>query len=156
MRALLSTLACLLSFPAVASTIILQSDLVDTGTKVIELASGDTLDLNGFTVRCAPGDPSTAMTFGVFALSTNAVTIKNGAITGCMFGVHAGNSAGLVIENVDFSGNTYIGINLADARGAVVRGSTFGAITGYTPEAYAIGINGVGSMALIIGNVFFF
>lgn len=132
---------------------ILTSDITFASGYGYRMASGEVLDLNGHTIRCTPGDPGTAVTFGVEARGSNQV-IKNGKITGCYFGVHGANSTNLRLENVDFTDNTYIGANLGSATGAHVEFCTFAQIVGYNLAAYAIGINGTGSNSTIINNMF--
>lgn len=136
------------------TTIVLPGDITTGAMKAYEIGNDTVLDLNGYTIRCSQPDPGTALTFGIYAPGTTNVTIKNGSISGCMFGVHGGGSRNITIENVDFSGSTYIGVHLSSATGAVVRGSTFREISGYELESYAIGVNGVGSNAIIEKNVF--
>lgn len=122
----------------------------------INITANDvTLDLNGKVVRCNPSSPATEVTFGIYAPERARVKIRNGSITGCFFGIHAGYGSQITIENVDFTGNTYIGANLGGGTGGnIVRGSTFAAIAGYTVEAYAIGVNGIGSGGVVENNTF--
>jgi hypothetical protein len=166
MRFLAFLVALLISAPALAApvpsngiintpgTYELAADRTSTGMFNIKITvSNVTLDLNGKTVRCSPSDPGTAVTFGVYATSLNNVTIRNGKITGCFFGVHAGYSNYTTIDGVDFTGNTYIGANMGGV-GGVVRDSIFADIAGYDDEAYAIGINNPGSNCIVERNVF--
>lgn len=164
MRHSMIVAALLLASPAFAQTLtinapgiyVLDADVTSIGYYNVYIASDDvTLNLNGKTVRCSPASPSTAVTFGVYASGRARVTIKNGTITGCMFGVHAGYSSNIILEDLNFTGNTYIGANLGtEGGGNIVRRCTFKAITGYTPEAYAIGLNGIGDGGLIESNRF--
>jgi hypothetical protein len=139
-----------------AGSYILGDHSTSTGMFNIRIeADYTTLDLNGKTVRCQPSNPGTAVTFGIYAPNRSHITIKNGTITGCMFGVHAGYSSYVTLENVNFTGNTYIGANLGSGgTGNIVRGSRFASITGYTDEAYAIGLNGIGHNSLVENNIF--
>jgi hypothetical protein len=158
-------LLCLLSIPSLAfaqvstwtitssGTYTLSGDRTTTGTNIIVNAHHVTLNLNGFTLRCDPANPATATPYGVLATSRTNVRILNGAITGCWFGVHGAYSDGLHIESVDFTGNTYIGVNAGYGTNAVIRASRFEAIAGYQPEAYAIGVNALGSGSRVEGNV---
>lgn len=134
----------------------LTADSVSGGTLNLRInVDNVTLDLNGKTVRCQPSDPSTAVTFGIYAISRNNITIRNGRITGCFFGVHASYSNNITLQGIDFSGNTYIGANLcAGGTGCVVRDSLFEGITGYNVEGYAIGLNGGGSNCVVENNRF--
>jgi hypothetical protein len=117
-------------------------------------ASDVTLDLNGKRVRCAPSNPATGVTIGIYVVSQSRITIKNGSISGCMFGINASYSTQLTLDGVDLSDNTYIGANLAYGSGNVVRRSKFNTIRGYVSEAYAIGINGIGANGIIEDNEF--
>lgn len=128
----------------------LAADRTTTGTTNIEItASGVTLNLNGKTVRCNPANPASAVTFGV-KMNTGNNRVYNGKVTGCFMGVKADGSSGNVIEGIDFSGNTYIGVN----GGTVIRGNIFDDMAGYEGEPYAIGINAPGGNCLIFGNTF--
>lgn len=128
----------------------LTSDQVSTGMFNIAIQSNDVvLNLNGYTVRAAPSNPATAVTFGIHCADQQRITIRNGAVTGAFFGVHGGYGSQILIEDVDFSGNTYIGANLGYGAGNIVRRCQFRDIRGYTVEAYAVGINGMGINGLI-------
>jgi hypothetical protein len=154
---------CVLSSAASAQTLIFSSpgsyvlaaDAASSAEINVWIATDHvTLDLNGNTIRCVPSDPSSASTTGIYARSMSHITIRNGRITGCMFGVSAAYASAMTIENVDFTGNTYIGAYLGWGSGHIVRRNKFNAITGYTPEAYAIGLNGIGSNGLVEDNEF--
>lgn len=108
-----------------------------------------TFNLNGKTIRCAPSNPSTAVTFGIYAAGRARVTIKNGAITGCFFGVHGGYGQQITVEDVNLSGNTYIGAHVGGSPSSVFRRVRCDGIVGYTVEAYAICINGLGANGLV-------
>lgn len=156
-------IAVLMASPAAAQnyvysspgTYTLPSNSVSSGMHNISITSSNvTLNLNGRTVRCAPAAPSSDVTFGISMQQVSNVIITNGTISGCMFGVFAGYTANVTLEDIDFTGNTYIGAHLAWGSDHIVRRCTFAGIGGYRVEAYAIGINGVGHDALIEDNRF--
>ena len=112
-----------------------------------------TLDLNGHTIRCIPDDPKSSVSIGVDVIGgVDNKILGPGAITGCFIGVQGVSTKNLKIKDIDFSGNTYIGINLAESESAEVLNSKFNDISGYAVEAYSIGINSVGSNAVIKNN----
>ena len=84
----------------------LVTDRDGSGLLVIR-TDGVTLDLGGATLRGAPEDASPDGLAGVGILVEDAagVTIQNGAIAGFKVGVRAVNAKGLVVEDVDASGN---------------------------------------------------
>lgn len=132
----------------------LAGDLTAGRPKVIEVRSDDVaIDLGGHTVRCDADDPERSVTFGVFAEARVNLRVRNGAITDCTFGLRSTDSEDTVVDRVDFTGNRYVGVDVTGT-GARISGSTFVRLAGYRPRAYAIGINGVGSDAVIRGNVF--
>lgn len=136
-------------------TYVLAADSTSTGVYNVYIAGSDiTLDLNGKTIRCAPSSPATAITFGVYINTVTNIVIRNGKITGCFFGLHGSNANYVTLEDIDFSGNTYIGANMAYGANKIVRRCTFTNIAGYTPEAYAIGLNGIGHNGIIENNLF--
>jgi hypothetical protein len=116
------------------------------------VTSNVSLDLGGRTIRCLASDSVT--TFGIYASAVSNLTIRNGRIENCAYGVYADSSVGVTIEDVDFSGTGYIGAHLAWGAGNIVRRCIFAGIAGYTLEAYAIGINGVGDNSVIEHNQF--
>jgi hypothetical protein len=131
-------------------TYVLAANSTSAGTYNVVINADDvTLDLNGKTVRCAPSQPGTAMTFGIYAAGRSRVAIRNGRITGCFYGVNGGYGSHITLENVRLSGNTYIGAEVSGTPNAVFRRVTCDAIAGYTAEAYAICINGLGSAGLV-------
>lgn len=136
-------------------TYTLVADLSASSGAVVAInADAVVLNLNGKTLRCTPSIPASAVTFGVLMGARTSVTIKNGTITGCFFGVNASYSTGIVLEDVTLSGNTYIGANLAYGVSNVVRRVTCASIGGYTVEAYAICINGIGDYGLVEDSTF--
>lgn len=123
----------------------LTDDVVSTGLTAIEIRADNVrLNLNGHTVRCQPSDPATAHTTAI-AVHGHVAIIEGGLVTGAMFGVynHGGRDSTFLVD-LDISGNTYVGANLAYGRGCTVRRVTCKNIGGYRTEAYAIGINGIG------------
>lgn len=122
-----------------------------SGTVISINANDVDLDLGGQLVRCAPANPGSAVTIGV-SVSGSHVTVRNGAITGCYAGVSGYGDYG-VISDVDFTGNTYMGANL-NGFGIQIRGSVFQQIGGYNLEAYAVGINGLGTGCRVEQNIF--
>lgn len=127
----------------------LANNISASSGSVLTLAANTALDLNGKTITCTSPAPSTATTFGI-SVGGNNVTIRNGKITGCFFGINAGYLSNITIDGVDFTGNTYIGIN----GGTKITNSIFSGITGYSNEAYSVAINGPSAGCLIQNNVF--
>lgn len=160
MRLVLAILLALIAAPSWALDITspgvhrLSGNVSAANYPIRILANGVLLDLNGFTVSCTPSSPATAQTFGIDANGRSGVHVYNGRVTGCMFGIQMGSASNVSVVGVDLTGNTYVGVNIGYATNARVRGCTFAAITGYTAEAYSVGVNGVGSGALIEGNTF--
>jgi len=133
---------------------VLADDRSGQGPRLVEVeADGVLLDLDGHTLTCTPDDPATAVTFGVYADDVADLTVRNGAITNCTFGLRARGSVDTVVELVDFTGNRYVGADVTGT-GARIRGCRFARIGGYEPEAYSIGVNGVGSNAVVHDNLF--
>ena len=141
-----SALLLLVAAPAAAQNVTISSagsytlgqDSVSWGVYNIYINASDVvLDLNGKKVICAPSNPATAVTIGIYVVSKSRITIKNGSIIGCMFGINGSYSTQLTLDGVDMSDNTYIGANLAYGSGNVVRQSKFNSIVGYVSEAYA-------------------
>lgn len=166
MRLLLAVVMCaLVSGEAVAQVPVPPSGIISnpgsyylTATRataafpVIQIVANDVdLDLNGWYVRCTPASPATSLSTGI-AVSGSHATIRNGSISGCFMGV-SGESGMMSIVGVDFSGNTYIGVN-GGGRGTRIIGSVFQGIGGYQQEAYAVAINNPGSDCLIERNTF--
>lgn len=129
--------------------------------------SNQVLDLNNKTLRCNPSNPTTnATTFGFIASTRNNVSLWGcdpkiqtctGKITGCFFGAHIPYSTNVLIDRVDFSGNTYIGANTSAGTNIQLTRNTFSDIGGYVGNnnGYAIGINGCGNSCIIKGNYFY-
>ena len=129
----------------------LAADRTTASSPVISITANNVvLDLKRRTVRCNPASPTTATNIGVI-ISGGNVTVRDGKITGCFMGGHATGSTGNVSwERVNFTGNTYIGVN----GGTAFVGNIFDDITGYTTEAYAIGINAPANGCYVFGNTF--
>lgn len=133
---------------------VLTSDSTSTGEFNIRIeADNVALDLNGKTVRCNPPDPGTARTFGIFFESRNNVRIYNGTITGCFMGVNAREAKNTVLEDIDFTRNTYIGAQMGGS-GTRVTNCVFADIVGFNQESYSIGLNGPGSDSIVENNHF--
>jgi len=112
------------------------------------------LNLNGHTLRCTSANSATASPFGIAMASQARITVRNGAITGCFFGISGGYADSYTLEDLDLSGNTYIGANLGYGHGHIVRRVTCRNIGGYTAEAYAICINGIGVNGVVEDSTF--
>lgn len=104
---------------------VMAADTTSTGQLNIVIASGDViLDLGGKTVRCDAADGTSS--FGILASNQTNVTVRNGRIVGCQFGIMAGYSEDVVVEHIDFTEVRYVGVNGAK----IVRDSVFSGITG--------------------------
>jgi parallel beta-helix repeat protein len=93
---------------------VLMSDMTFDTTGFIIAADGITLDLNGHTITGAFLPPAPAMpgNYGIRVEGHHGVTIKNGTVTGFVFGVEVRGSDNVVIENIVSSNNGLNGINL--------------------------------------------
>lgn len=129
----------------------LTADVVstDAGSAVAITANAVTLDLGGYTVRCAPPNPLTDNTIGISAYGRSDITIKNGSVKGCWMGVQGTFGTRITLEDLDLSENRYIGAQLADGHDNVIRRVQCHRIGGYTLDAYAICINGIGVNGLV-------
>lgn len=162
MRKILTFFFLLFSVPSFAQVLnittsgthTLSSNLVSTTTVVSINVDNVVLDLNGFTIRCNPLDPFTAITIGVSTNGHSNIVIKRGSITGCFFGIHGSYNNSLILEDLNLSANTYIGANLGYGQNNIVRRVTCANISGYTAEAYAICINGIGSNGVVEDSTF--
>ena len=94
------------------------------------------LDLNGKTIRCQQDESGDASTIGLTAAHRTSVTVRNGTITGCRFGIVADHSTAIVIEDVNLSENSYVGAEPRALVSPQYRAAMpkFSAITGYTAE----------------------
>lgn len=104
------------------------------------------LDLNGKTVNCSGGE------IGIDAIARRWITVVNGRVTNCRAGINAPYASRGTFR--DLRGNHHIGINLSFGSGHTVAGDTFGDMSGWPGEAYAVGINGAGSGSTIERNTF--
>lgn len=131
-------------------------------------ASDVTLDLNNKVLTCNPGDPvrrDNDTTFGVRATSLRNITIMgcdstqpcSGKITGCYFGLEASHDANLLVDRVDFSGNTYVAADISYSTRTRVTHNLINGIAGYLGVAshngYAIGFYGCGAGCSISDNI---
>lgn len=130
----------------------LSGPRTSTGAYNIQIGAANVdLDLRGQTVRCAPPNPALAVTYGVL-ISNDHVTVRNGTIVGCWAGVIGGGYY-TVLRGLDLTGSTYMGASITGF-GSQISDSVFQGIGGYHGEAYAIGINGMGSGCLVERNTF--
>lgn len=129
---------------------VLTSNLAATNGAVIDVATNNvTVDLNGFTVECQPPDPAVApITVGVRADGRNNVTIQNGFIRGCQTGVRGNMGQSFKLANLDVSA-TYICAQLAGGSNNLISQMRCHDVGGYALEAYAVGLNGVGSNSVV-------
>jgi hypothetical protein len=131
------------------------------------IADDVTLDLDNKTVSCTPANPSTnATTFGIFAYSVRnfalmgadpSIAVSTAKVTGCFFGLHAAYNAGVFVDRVDFSGNTYIGANTGYSTDVLLTRNTVKGISGYVGSdgrnAYAIAFIGCGTRCTLSSNI---
>lgn len=119
---------------------------------LVVLASDVIIDLNGFTLSSAPG---VAQTIGVsIAQYAHRVQVTGGLITGFTFGVHNNGSTSTFLVDLDLSRNLYVGANLGGGWASTVRRVTCRQIGGYSAEAYAVAINGIGSEGVVEDSIF--
>lgn len=109
------------------------------------------LNLNGKTVTTTSSNPGTAVNFGIYCLERSNIYIFNGKVTGAFFGVHGSYTYSLTLQDVDFTGCTYIGANIGGTNNKVT-GCIFSDITGYNEESYAIGVNTGDAVGAVIRN----
>ncbi len=136
-----------------AGTYTLDSDLTGPGPVITVAADDVVLDLNGKTIQCSDSDNGVD-SIGIDARRRSSVTIMNGAVVGCNFGIAAHQGRKVVVDTVDLSGNRVAGVELAEGAGNVVRCSRFVGITGHGRRIYSYGINGIGRDGLIEHNTF--
>lgn len=118
---------------------------------VISVTCDDvTINLDGNAVE---GVGTQVGTIGIDVHGTQRVTICNGRVSGCAIGVRGDGAVDLTVEDVDFTGTLYIGIDCSE-RGLSVRRSRFAKFAGYEDEAYAIGVNNPGNDSTIEHNQF--
>src|SRR3954470_14474312 len=129
---------------------VLKSDIHVTRAIGIRIDCNDVcLDLDGYSVLNNSPDGNNC--FGIYAMGSKNIVIKNGAIGLSDFGVHAPYSHSIQIENIDFKGCTYIGANIGGSD-CHVKYCLFKNITGARKQAYAIGINIADGMNTIIAH----
>ncbi len=98
---------------------VLDSDLNCAGNGLIMGADGISLDLNGHTITSAGG------LVGVQAWGRSGVTIRNGTVTGFLFGVWLDGTRNSSIRGVAANGNKQTGILVTnDSDGNQVTGCT--------------------------------
>ncbi|MCS7167567.1 MAG: right-handed parallel beta-helix repeat-containing protein [Gemmatales bacterium] len=147
---------------------VLTQDLhISEGAGITVRASDVVIDLQGHAII----GPDTASThaIGILVQHQSRVTIRNGTIRGCMYGVYIlGNynsvvanktgfsQGGHVIESLRLINNKFRGIRV-EGRGNIIRNNLI-LNTGGTrawPNAYAFGIEVIGPGALVRGNVIY-
>lgn len=107
------------------------------------------LNLNGKILQNSSAS-GTLASYGVYVGSRTNVRVRNGRILGSQYGILANTANGLTVEDVDFSGCRYIGVSVSALAASMrVRRCTFARISGWTVEAYAIGVNGVGINGIV-------
>ena len=127
------------------------------------------INLDNKTLTCAPRNPPRERndtTFGIQASSLRnftlmgadpAVAKASGKITGCYMGLHAGDGSNLFVDRVDFSGNTYVGVNTAFSTDVLLTRNTVDGIAGYVGanghNAYAIAFYGCGTRCVVSSNM---
>jgi len=132
-------------------------------------ADGVTLTLDDKTINCAPTQPPPAAndtTYGVQASDVRDFTLigsdpstpsSEGRITGCYMGLQAGNSKKVFVDSVDFSGNTYVGVNTAFSTDVSLNSNVVDGIGGYIGRdrrnGYAIAFNGCGTRCAMTSNI---
>ena len=133
----------------------IANDRITSKDVNIDILSDDVvLNLNGKRLITRVANSAIAVTTGVRFNGKRRIQVLNGKITGAFFGIQAVLSDDLRGENVDFSGNTYIGINFSGSRAKILN-CTFANLGGYAKEAYSVGVSSSEAKdALISGNSF--
>ena len=121
-----------------------------------------TLDLQGYRLSCSSTEPKRTI-FGIYERNRQHITVKNGMVAGFFYGVYFEDAArdGLYqpefgwhrVEQIVASDNTFRGIRVEGLANTVVDNIVIH--TGGTEvfeDAFAIGIESVGSAALIKDN----
>lgn len=115
-------------------------DLID-GAALRVSSAGVELDLNGMSIVGDGLDPGT-VTFGILSDSEPDLVIVNsqpaGGVRGFWCGIQS-NATGTRIEQLDLSGNRYLGANLKGKEARFCRNRVHG-IGGVTGAAYAVGV----------------
>ncbi|HMH49309.1 MAG TPA: right-handed parallel beta-helix repeat-containing protein [Candidatus Acidoferrum sp.] len=128
------------------------STSITSGIAIEIRASNVILDLNGFKLDGLAAGPGT-FAYGIVALNSQNITIKNGTIRGFIRGIwlaDTGESLGQVVENIRAEQNPHIGISV-EGFGAIVRNNQVVATGGSTilgGDAFGIEVTGQGSRVL--------
>jgi len=135
----------------------------ETGAGISVSADDVTIDLCGFGISTQFSGAANG--YGVSAFNKERITVKNGSISGFMYGVYLSDLADAVRPNGSFDGGghtlkdldisrcTFRGIRI-EGNGNVVRNNTIREIGGCTlyQDAYAFGVESFGPGALIECN----
>ena len=143
----------------------LDRNLICSGSEVacIEIkADYVTLDLNGFKLGCSSQEPG-RNTYGIYAKNQSYITIRNGMVEGFFYGVYFEDisrdgkyqpeNGWHTVEKIVARKNTFRGIRMEGLCNTALNNivaSTGG--TRYYKDAFAIGIESIGSNALIKHN----
>lgn len=114
--------------------------------QVVVDADDVVLDMQGHEIICGENE------IGINANKRARVTILNGTISNCRIGMSAPYSKDVIVENVRFVREKYIGLYLSFGRGHKVKNCLFADIAG--DGIYAVGLNGTGSESVIEKNEF--
>jgi parallel beta-helix repeat protein len=95
----LTTVAC---GATVTTDLRLESDLVCPGSALTVTGSGIKINLNGHTIA---GPGATSGTQGITVMAGEDVSIYGGTMTGFMFAVFVNVSTGVVVKDIEFTGN---------------------------------------------------
>lgn len=134
----------------------LDRDLVATGRAAIEVAAdGVVLDLNGHSVKAAPGSLDSP-TCAIRARKVADLTVRNGTVQGGWTGMELIGIRDGTVEGVTIEGFHHIGL-LADAtRGLRVAGCRIRVRVADIPrregERYALGLNLLGERLVVEDN----
>lgn len=157
---------------------VLDSDLTCAGEGIIIGASNITLDLNGHTLTgpgltCNPCvfPPGQSIPSGVRVEGRGGVTIKNGYITGFVYGIRLVNASDNIIDHVVATSSTFNGISLFSdsdnnrvthctssnntSFGVIINGGSDGNVVGHctlSENGTGLFIGGGGSGAPSFGN----
>lgn len=141
----------LLAAPASAQVLTISSPgnytlstnvVAQAGVAIRITASDVTLNLNAKSVRCVPLDPQTATDTTGIQVQGDRVVIWGGSISGCHAGVVNSGRFNTFLVDLTISA-TAIGAQFGGG-GNTIRRVVFKDIGGYTLDAYAIGVNGIG------------
>lgn len=145
---------------------VLARDLVvSEGHGIIVRASDVVIDLNGHTIY-GPNSRSTR-SIGIYVENQSRVTIRNGTITGFLYGILISDASGSrgasqtgfstgghIVENLRLADNKFRGMRV-EGRGSVIRNNLVMNTGGATlwPNAYAFAIEVIGPGALVMDNI---